>query len=93
MHAVLGAVDIDASRGAEAETMLRETLVPMIKQMRGFVSGTWTRSVDGSQGRSMILFENEDAAKEAAKTVVEGPPPGAPATFVSVDVFEVLAQA
>lgn len=93
MHAVIGAVDIDSSRAAEAETMLRETLVPMIKQMRGFVSGTWARSADGSQGRSMILFESEDAAKDAAKTVTEGPPSGAPVTFVSVDVFEVVAQA
>lgn len=93
MHALVGAVEIDSSRGAEAEALLNETLVPMIRQMTGFVSGTWARSVDGTQGRSIILFESEDAAGAAAKAAAEGPPPGAPVTFVSADVFVVVAQA
>jgi hypothetical protein len=93
MHAVVGAVEIDASRGDEAVALLNETLVPMIRQMDGFVSGTWTRSVDGTQGRSIIVFESEAAAQAAATQARQGPPPGAPVSFVSTDVFEVVARA
>lgn len=93
MHAILGTVDIDGTRGAEAVAMLHDQLIPMIRQMPGFVSGTWTRSVDGTQGRSLILFESEETAKAATEAAREGPPPGAPVSFVSADVFEVVAQA
>ena len=93
MHAMLGTVDIDASRGAEAVAMLHDQLLPMIKQMPGFVGGTWTRSTDGTQGRSLLVFESEEAAKAAAESARVGPPPGAPVTFVSAEVFEVVAQA
>ena len=93
MHAVIGRVEIDSSRADEATELLNNYTVPMVKQAPGFVSGTWARSEDGTHGQSLILFESEEAAKAAAERAAAGPPPGGPVTFVSADVFEVLAQA
>jgi hypothetical protein len=93
MYAVLGNVEIDSSRADEAADLLNNYTVPMVKQAPGFVSGTWARSADGTHGQSLIVFENEAAAKAAAERAAAGPPPGGPVTFVSAEVFEVLAQA
>ena len=93
MHAVIGRVEIDSSRADEATELLNTFTVPTVKQAPGFVSGTWTRSADGKQGRSIMIFESEEAAKAAAERARTGPPQGAPVTFVYAEVFEVLAQA
>ena len=93
MYAVLGKVQIDSTRADEAADLLNNYTVPMVKQAAGFVSGTWARSADGTHGQSLIIFESEEAAKAAAERAAAGPPPGGPVTFVSADVFEVLAQA
>ena len=93
MYAVFGRVEIDASRADEAAELLNSYTVPMVKQAPGFVGGTWARSTDGTHGQRLILFESEEAAKAAADRAATGPPPGAPVTFVSAEVFEVLAQA
>jgi Antibiotic biosynthesis monooxygenase len=93
MHAVIGQVKIDPSREGEVRTALSEVVVPTAKAMPGFVGGTWSRSVQDDRGISLLLFESEEAARAAAEQMRQGPPPGTPATFVSADVFEVVAQA
>ncbi len=93
MHAVLGAVEIDTSRADEAAELLNTFTVPTVKQAPGFISGTWFRSLDGTRGHGLLLFDSEDAANAAAQRAAEGPPPGAPVKFVSAEVFEVAAQA
>ena len=94
MYAALGQASIDATRLAEADKALEENLIPWVSSMDGFVSGTWTRSPDGTQGRSLILFDTEENAQAAAEAGrAQGPPPGAPISITSVDVFEVVGQA
>jgi len=93
MHALLVTLDIDASRADEAMELLKRFVVPTIKSGEGFVSGTWIRSCDGKRGHSLLLYESEGAAKAAADRAAEGPPAGAPTSFVSADVFEVVAHA
>ena len=93
MHAVIGTVEIDATRAAEASELLNGFAVPNATQAPGFISGTWCRSADGTLGHSVVLFESEAAAKAAAGRLAQAPPPGAPVRVVSTDVFEVLAQA
>jgi Antibiotic biosynthesis monooxygenase len=93
MHAVVGQVKLDPSRDEEVRKALSETVVPTAKQMAGFVGGTWCRSLQDDRGISVLLFESEQAANAAAEQMRQGPPPGTPATFVSADVFEVVAQA
>jgi hypothetical protein len=93
MHALLVQLEIDAGREDEAIGFLNNAGVPMISSGRGFVSGTWMRAANGTTTRSLMLYETKDAADDAAARASQGPPPGAPTTFVSAEVFEVLAQA
>lgn len=65
MYAVFVVTEIDASKVEEVDTMLKEGLAPRIKQSPGFVSGTWGRSADGTEGRSMVLFKSEEDARAA----------------------------
>ena len=89
MHAVLVKVSISDVESSQKE--LRETVVPRVSQLPGFVAGYWTRSDDGSNGRSMIVFESEEAARTAAERVGLNVPEGV--TFEGAEVREVVASA
>jgi hypothetical protein len=93
MYGVVVTVELDPERADEARELLNTFTIPMAKQHQGFISGTWLRSTDRASGRGVILLEDEDAANGLAGRAAQGPPPGAPAKFVSAEVFEVLAQA
>ena len=87
MHAVIFRVSLKNREAAEK--FLKEELVPMISQAPGFISGHWV-NVDGDKGRSMLIFESEEAAKQAA----EGDqPPEAVVAIESVEFGEVVAHA
>ena len=89
MHAVLVRVSISDFEGAQRE--LQETVVPRVSQLPGFVAGYWTRSEDGSNGRSMIVFDSEQAARTAAEGIGQSVPAGV--AFESAEVREVVANA
>ena len=91
MHAVVVRISIDAARGDEAVKTLHAFVVPMSKQAKGFVSGCWVRSDDGTTGMSVEVFETEEDARAFAANVAT--PPGAPATVETVEVMEVTASA
>ena len=93
MYAVVGRVAIDAGRADEARELLDTFTIPTVTQQPGFISGTWMRSADGTSGTSVLLVDSAEAATAIATRMAAGPPAGAPVTFVSADVFEVVAQA
>ena len=93
MHGLVVRLQIDTARAEDAVKLLHEFVVPTVKQGAGFVSGTWMRSEDGTGTCSVLLYEDEEVAKAAAGRAAEAPPSGAPTTFVSAEVFEVMAQA
>ena len=93
MHALVITVGIDPDKADEATAMLHNQVVPDVKATPGFVSGTWARSADGTNGHSVVLFENEEAAKAALAQAKQGPPPGAPVKMLYAELYEVLAQA
>jgi hypothetical protein len=94
MHGVIVQVRVDGDREEQARSVLREVVVPSAKALDGFVGGTWLRALEGEGGRGVLLFESEEAARAAAEHIrSEGPPPAAPVTMESVDVYEVMAQA
>jgi hypothetical protein len=81
MHAVIVQVKInDFDRGRE---FLTTQVVPRVSQAPGFVAGYWARTED-DHGRSMIVFESEEAA-QTAKQMIE--------TLESAEVAEVVASA
>ena len=92
MYAIVGTSDIDASRGEEATQLLTNGLLPGISQAPGFVSATIVRSADGTGGRSMVVFETEEAAKAVAARAPEMMPADSPITLVSLEIMEVVAS-
>ena len=93
MHGIMVTVDIESGRGEEVTKLLDEFTVPRAKSLEGFMRGMWLRSIDGSQGRGIILIDTEEHARAGAEVVRQGPPPGAPVSLRSADVFEVVREA
>ena len=91
MHAVVVRVAIGDFE--KANPGLREQVVPRAKRAPGFVQGFWTRSEDGKNGLSMILFESEDQATAAAEQIRSAPLLAETVTMESVEVREVVEQA
>jgi hypothetical protein len=66
MHAMVVDVTIKDREAARAE--LDDQVVPMVSGAPGFVAGYWV-AVSDNQGRSVVVFESEDAANAAAGQV------------------------
>ena len=94
MHAVIGRVKIVPDRADEALAMIGEGGVPMLKGMAGSAGGYWARSHEGDIiQHSFWLFDNEENARAAEATFSQlRSMPEAPATFISVDVCEVVGH-
>ncbi len=89
MHAVV--VRVSISDVETAQKGLEEVVVPRVSQAPGFVAGYWTRSDDGRNGQSMLVFESEDAARTAAERLGANVPEGV--TLEGSEVREVVASA
>jgi hypothetical protein len=96
MHAVVGRVKIKPGHEDETQAMIQNGGIAMVQGMPGSNGGWWSRSTDGSDvvQHSFWLFDNEDNARTAEATFLTlRDMPDAPATFISVDVCEVIGQA
>jgi hypothetical protein len=93
MHAVVTKVSVQEDQGPAATQYLREQVVPNVKQAPGFVAGYWVRLEGGDEGNSVVVFESEDAARQAAEQIrgSVGDNPGV--TLKGVTVGEVVANA
>jgi len=95
MRAVIGRVRIKPDRADEALAMIGETGVAMLRDMMGSAGGYWARSYgDDIVQHSFWLFDTEENARaaEAAFSKLRAMP-DAPATFISVDVCEIVGNA
>jgi len=92
MHAVFVVTELDPSRRAEAETMLKTQIAPRIKEAPGFVSGTWGRNADGKGGQSVVVFATEEAAKTTLEAVRTSMPVDGPVKIVRASVLELIHQ-
>jgi hypothetical protein len=95
MYAVIGRVEIKPGYEEETAVMIRDMGVPMFRGMTGSVRAYWARTAppDLTQ-HSFWVFDTEENARSAEavfKTLRDMPE--APATFVSVDVCQVLGEA
>jgi hypothetical protein len=89
MYAVVGISRLKA--GATAE--VAKGILGGMRAAPGFVSGTVAWSTDGERGRSMVLFESEEAAKSALEGALANMPADSPIEIESAEVCEVVAQA
>ena len=92
MYAVIGTAKLDPDRAEEAAEVARNIL-ENLSQAPGLVSGALTRSPDGTAGRSMMIFETEEAAQAVAENAPNMLPADGPTEVVSLEVFEVVARA
>ena len=95
MRAVIGRVKIKPDRADEALAMVGETGVAMLRGMIGSAGGYWARSHGGDIiQHSFWLFDTEENARAAEATFNRlRDMPDAPATFISVDVCEIVGRA
>jgi hypothetical protein len=94
MHAVIGRVKLKPDRADEALAMIGDRGVAMLRGMPGATGGYWARSLNGELiQHSFWLFDTEENARAAEATFnqLRGMPE-APATFISVDVCEVVGH-
>ena len=91
MHAVV--VRVSVGNAEIAEKGLREKVVPAVSSAPGFVAGYWTRSDDGSNGLSMLVFESEDAARAVADRFRGGTIVPETVTVSRIEVREVVVNA
>lgn len=89
MHALVVRVTISDTEAATR--YLHERVVPGVSQAPGFVTGHWTQWDEGSKGAAMMIFESEDAARQAKEMVQ--PPPDGSAAIETAEVAEVVANA
>ncbi len=92
MHAVV--VKVNIGDPDTAQQGLQDQVIPRVSKAPGFVGGYWTRSDDGHNGLSMIVFDSEDSARRAAE-MIQGPEAMRPETVTleSVEVREVIGNA
>jgi len=91
MHAVV--VRVSIGDPVVAEKGLRELVVPGVSRAPGFVAGYWSRSDDGSNGLSMLVFDSEDAARAIAERIRGGSMLPETVTVSRLEVREIIATA
>jgi hypothetical protein len=91
MHAV--AVRVTIGDVANAQKELHERVVPAVSATPGLVAAYWTRSEDGSNGLSMLVFETEDAARGMADRIRGADWMPETVSLDSAEVREVIASA
>jgi hypothetical protein len=95
MYAVIGRVTIHAGHEDETLAMIRGGEA-MVQGMAGSAGGYWARALEGGDlvQHSFWLFDTEEHARAAEATFnTLRTMPDAPATFLSVDVCEVVGRA
>jgi hypothetical protein len=68
VHAALVTLTIDPDQAAAAANTLVNDILPTVRSAPGFVAGYWLEPADG-QGFSIVLFETEEQARDAAPPI------------------------
>jgi hypothetical protein len=93
MYAVLIEVEVSGVDRDQGLTALREQIVPAIKAMPGFQSGTWLTGNEDGKGLSLTLWETEANAEVMADRFGIGSNPAMSAMVARCEVREVAATA
>lgn len=93
MYAVLIEVDVSGVDRDEGLKGLREQIVPVIKGLPGFRSGTWLPGNEAGLGLSLTVWDTQEQAEAMANMFGPGSSPQANATVRRCEVREVAATA
>ena len=66
MYAVIRRYQFDPSASEEVDHQVRETLVPLLKAVPGFVTYYWLNSGEGF-GASLSVFDNKEGAEASVR--------------------------
>ena len=92
MHALFVTAHIDPGRNEEEGVQFLEAdVLPLLKDIPGLVGGYWLATKD-SESLAVVLFENEEAAKQMAEVGLRQAPPPPGATLGDMEVREVIAH-
>lgn len=89
MHAVLIEVDVAGVDREAGLAMLRERVVPAIREMTGFHSGTWLTGNEQGTGLSLTVWDTEEDARAMAQRFGVGGGQGGVPAPVRCEVREV----
>ncbi len=92
MYAMVGTSKLNFANADDA-TQMANGILSNLRSAPGFVTGSFARSADGKNGRSMVMFDTEEQAKAAAESARATIPADGPVEIVSIDVYEVVAHA
>ena len=81
MHAALVRLTIDPEQAPAAAEALVNDVLPRVRSAPGLVAGYWLEPADG-EGFSIVLFETEEQAREAAPPASSWAAPGIAITGV-----------
>jgi len=81
VHAALVRLTIDPAQAPAAAEALTSEILPRVRSAPGFVAGYWLEPADG-QGFSIVLFDSEEQARQAAPPVDAWAAPGVDITGV-----------
>ena len=93
MYAVLIEVDTSGVDPEQGLKTLREQIVPAIKSMPGFQSGTWLPPNADDKGMSFTLWDTEENANVMADRFGIGSNPAMSAMVARCEVREVATTA
>jgi hypothetical protein len=92
MHALFVTAHIDPSRNEEEGLRYLESeVLPQLKEIPGLIGGYWLETKD-SESLAVVLFEDEEAARQMAEVGLPQAPPAPGATFKHAEVREVIAH-
>ena len=91
MHAVVVRISIGDAEIAEQE--VREKVVPAISNAPDFVAGYWTRSEEGSDALSILVFDSEAAARAVGDRFRSGTNVPETGSVSRLEIREVFASA
>lgn len=92
MHALFVTAHIEPGRNEEEGVkFLQSEVLPQLKQFPGVVGGYWL-ATKNSESLAVVLFDNEDAAKQMAEVGLPQAPPPPGATLGAIEVREVIAH-
>jgi heme-degrading monooxygenase HmoA len=93
MYAVLIEVDVNDVDEEQGLRVLREQIVPSIKQLPGFHAGTWLPGNDEGEGLSLTVWDSREHAETMADRFGIGSAPTTNAWIARCEVREVAAIA
>jgi heme-degrading monooxygenase HmoA len=95
MYAVVAEFTMDRARDEEHRRTMKEEVIPITRQVPGFVSGYWMNEPTGPKSYVLTVWDTEEQARAFVRVVEARMPQGEQAGvgYDSLTVVEVIGEA